>query len=148
MSDWELIEEYQDYLSGRISKREWKGKYHKRKEKLEARKECKKCTRGCAPWLLCWPCAGLCFEEEEWKCQRRGCAASLSGVFYGGITTALSSDAFYSSPFGLKCGITMLVIGCLCGLGLCAYKFDCVPEINPNAPISNQPQRRSDDDLV
>ena len=66
MSDWELSAEYQDYLSGRISKRESIEKYHRRKEELEVRKDCEKCMRGCAPrWLFCWPCAGLCFEESK-----------------------------------------------------------------------------------
>lgn len=67
--------------------------------------------------MCCCPCANLCFKDEGDKWKRRFCASSLTCLLYGGITTLLSSGViprFSSSCLGLKIGIPVSVLGCLC----------------------------------
>lgn len=81
--------------------------------------------------MSCCPCANLCFKDEGDKWKRRFCASSLTCLLYGGITTFLSSGVFprfSSSCLGLKIGIPVSVLGCLCATAvLCACKSEKCP---------------------
>lgn len=81
-------------------------------------------------WMCCCPCANLCFKDEGDKWKRRFCASSLICLLSGGITTLLSSGViprFSSSCLGLKIGIPVSVLGCLCSTVLCACKSEKCP---------------------
>lgn len=80
--------------------------------------------------MCCCPCANLCFTDEDGKWKRRFCASSLTCLLYGGITALLSSVVFHRSCFsclGLKIGIPVSVLGCLCATVLCACKSEKCP---------------------
>lgn len=121
MSDWQSSREYQKFLHGWLSRGDAIKRFEERRarESIKAQEDCDNCMAEYGPVIVCWPCAGTCFEEEERKGERCGCAASLSGMFYGGLTTIVSSTCLKSAT-GLKLGIPVLVIGTLCGMGLCA----------------------------
>lgn len=89
--------------------------------------------------LCCW-CASICFKEEEEKKKRCGCAASLFGVTYGSLATALSAGAcnVTKSSVGLGFGITAVVLG----VGGCLYVGcqECASDESSESP--------SDDPLV
>ena len=79
--------------------------------------------------MSCCPCANLCFKDEGDKWKRRFCASSLTCLLYGGITTFLSYrlPRVRSSCLGLKIGIPVSVLGCLCATVLCACKSEKCP---------------------
>ena len=80
-------------------------------------------------WMCCCPCANLCFKDKGDKWKRRFCASSLTCLLYGGITTFLSYrlPRVRSSCLGLKIGIPVSVLGCLCATVLCACKSEKCP---------------------
>ena len=126
MSDWQGSREYQKYLLGRYSKAEAMRRYQNRRaeESIKAQEDCDKCMVEYGPAFVCLPCAEICYEEEERKGERCVCAASLSCMFYGGLATIISSTCLKSST-GLSFGIPVLVIGTLCGMGMCALERGC-----------------------
>ena len=138
MPDWRQSPEYERYLWGSYSRDESYRRYIDRtaKESLEAREKADKCMAEYGPAVFCWPCAGICFEEEELKGERYGCAASLSCMFYGGMTTYISSTCAKSSA-GLALGIPVLVIGTLCGMGMCARSLGCCQDCCKDAQYSS-----------
>ena len=134
MSDWRHSPEYKQFQLGKYSESTAKLKYQERTARQ--REQCDKCMAECGPVVVCWPCAGICFEEEELKGERYGCAASLSCMFYGGMTTYISSTCAKSSA-GLALGIPVLVIGTLCGMGMCARSLGCCQDCCKDAQYSS-----------
>ncbi len=115
---------YNEYLLGHMSRSE--SEKRKREERIRYRNETSneniKMIMGC---LLCCPCAEFCFNEKNGG--KESFAASLSCMVYGTLTTVLSSGVcdvhgVPKSSTGLGCGITGLVLGTCCSLGLCAFR--------------------------
>ena len=104
----------------------------------------RECAEGTAKCIFCWSCAGICFDEEEEIEKRYGCAASLFGVTYGSLTTALSAGAWNvtKSSVGLGFGITAVVLGvcgCLClGCQKCASD-ESSGSSSDDRPVVTQP---------
>ena len=119
--------------------------YQRRKKKERRRterqnEECNKNMVICAKLVFCWACASW-FESQA---KRVVCAASLSGMQYGGILTLYS--AVNSSSLGLGIGIPAMVLGTITAVGLSAHELevsDCcresVESSASSAPVEVQP---------
>lgn len=112
------------YRFGMISKSEYERRVRAENERAE---KCKKEVWEplCSCLACCW-IAEPCWQENPWK--KKACAASVSGMFYGGIMTGVG--AARSWPFCLGTGISAIVLGVLTATGLCVDEF-CCSDSNP-----------------
>lgn len=121
---------------------EWEYKRRREEERRRAERESEECKKNmviCAQLVFCWFCASGCYESQPNKVV---CAASLSGIQYGGILIGYS--AANSSSLGLGIGIPAVVLGTITAVGLCAHELevsDCCEsaESSSSAPVEVQP---------
>ena len=125
-----------------ITEYEYKQRKEEERRKTERQnEECKKNMTICAQLVFCWICASGCFESQPKKVV---CAASLSGMQYGGILIGYS--AANSSSLGLGIGIPAVILGTITAVGLSAHELevsDCcresVESSASSAPVEVQP---------
>lgn len=125
------------YRYGFISKDQYLRELRKERQRQE--KFNKYCTE-ITLCLLCCSAASICFDKEDEKSKKYFCGGSMSGVTYGALTTALSAGAcdVRKSTTCLKIGITALVLGTLCGLGLCVCEHYCKEDAIPSPDDPNE----------
>ena len=113
---------HDQYRAGYITSKEYEKSLAKMRQPQQLDEETRQCMTDCVSALFCCPCAkGFVGEDEE--CVKFLFATSLSGIFYGGITTALSAGlcGVSKSSTGLGIGITSVVVGILCTVGWCYH---------------------------